>query len=1126
MQKKKQSKFSLLGLTAGGILLVTVLLFFALKDDNLRKAAEDQTSQVTYALVNEDKGAKFENRQYILGRDFVTLINNDLDHNWQTTTRSVAEAGIIDGQFDAVIYIPQNFSERLLDLQSIAPDQAVVDYQVSEGQNELTNQAVQIKVDSILKEFNQRIVQMYFSSIVGNLSEAQRNVNTIVQGDKETHTSLANNIQSPFKELPGNFSSVLDVSSILDADNKRFIAEQKSFVDSVQQLLDTNNEGLNSSSESLEKNKETVDQFTEDVNKKIEESIQQFNDQVELQKKQLAAQWDNDLTNYQAQFDGLNHSLIQQMNNFYQSDSTTKKNTGVLADFYGQAAYFQENQTARMDEIKNEIDQLKQQVESLKELRTRIAETYYADGNKTPDDSTLEDTKQAILNLTDLTSSQNSSNLKDQYLQVLNGKINTINNNELRTWLDLLVSNGKLSDSEANRYKQELSVIEEYAEDYGVSFSTGTNFKYLTTAGEVPHANPVEVEQACIVAINPRTIKSLDLVSVSNVEIKDLGALAATVKSILDNELSQYDYETTVTAGPPNSLSISVASKPGGTTPISDLPKQIGVNISPTIQWTLSDTELKEAFVELEYSWRVNGAEQNKGYYASFADKNQPLVEDLPSIFAQFETLGGSAQQIMTLFADPNQQGDLPGFLALIQDPANIGRPLEELATSESIYNSYDNITDEAKKKLIQDSLVKEYRAGGDKLYKQVDQQIKELRQTIGTEKNAENETNTLYSTLHFMMLPEMLNNEANKLNQWFNSANEQIAATYGSWKEAEKIQTESIINEENPHPESGDTKPIADATASVSDTMKALVETAKNSAESTNKSAAEVEDVGSKIEDITKTTKDVQGNADKVLNNLDKVVADANKKDSTNDIYSKNFDKVLTNTRQGGADNQKVFNFLASPMNTIGEFGENRTISAVPYYLTFIGTIVALFVGYGLSSSLFERKLRDHDFFVTQSRLWKNTPNALRTLIISMIIAIFVSGITAWIVTVNSTLGWFSYTFLVFLISLLLTTALARQFGRVGLFIVGLLFGFYLMMTPLLGMTTTPGSVIHFIFRISPMQNIENGYTALLNGLSIGWGTYLFLIVLTLISLGLNFFVSVSKDTLGEPLGQVIDHE
>lgn len=1124
MEKKRENKLALLGITIGGILLVAVLLFFGLKDDNLRKAAEDQTSQVTYALVNEDKGAKFENRQYILGRDFVTLINNDLDHNWQTTTRSVADAGLSDGQFDAVIYIPQNFSERLLDLQSIEPDQAVVDYQVSKGQNELTNQAVQIKVDSILKEFNQRIVQMYFSSIVGNLSEAQRNVNTIVQGDKETHTTLASEIQNPFKELPENFSSVLDVSSILDADNERFTAEQKSFVDSVNQLLDSNNEGLQGSSDSLETTKETVDEFTEDVNKKIEEAIQQFNDQVELQKEQLAQQWDNDLQNYQGQFDGLNHSLMQQMNDFYQSDANGSKTSGVLADFYSQAAYFKENQKARLAEITDEIDQLEQQVVTLKELRTKIAETYYSDGSKTPESATEEDSKEAILNLTDLSSSQNASKLKEQYLDVLNEKIAMLNNGEVRALLDLLVSNGKVTKPQADQYIQELEIIEKYANDYGVAFSTTPIFNYLT--GDVPHDNPVDIVQSRTFVIDPNVTTTLDLNSGSTVKIKDETVLAAEIKTLLDAKLSSYDYEVTVTAGSSHSITITTALKAGGTPPTTALPDQIGVTVQPTIEWTLSDTELKESFVNLLYNWRVNGVEQVAGHYASFADKANPLINDVPHILAQFEALGGAAQQIMTIFAEPGQQSNVASYLATINDSANLGLRLDEFAASDSIYHSYDNITDDAKKKLIQDAVVKEYKAGGDKLYRQTEDQIAALEQTIGTKENAENEKNTLYSTLHFMMQPELLKNEADKLNQWFAKANEQIAATYGSWKEAEKIEAGSVINEENPHPESGDTKPVAEATASIVNTMKELVETAKQSAETTSKSAAEVEDVGSKIEDLKKTTKEVQGNADKVLNNLDKVVADANKKDSTNDEYSKNFDQVLSNARQGGADNQKVFNFLASPMSTIGEFGENRTISVVPYYLTFIGTIVALFIGYGLSSSLWERQLRKHDFFVTQSRIWKNTPNALRTLAVSMLIALLVSGITTHLVTINSTVGWFSYTFLVFLSCLLFTTALARQFKRAGLFIVGLLFGFYLMMTPLLGMTTNPGSVVRFIFRMSPLQNIENGYTALLNGMSIGWLTYLILIVLVLLGLGLNFLVSAQKDALGEPLGQVIDHE
>lgn len=41
------------------------------------------------------------------------------------------------------------------------------------GQNEVTNQAIQGKVDSIIKLFNSQSVKMYFSSLVINLRNAQ-----------------------------------------------------------------------------------------------------------------------------------------------------------------------------------------------------------------------------------------------------------------------------------------------------------------------------------------------------------------------------------------------------------------------------------------------------------------------------------------------------------------------------------------------------------------------------------------------------------------------------------------------------------------------------------------------------------------------------------------------------------------------------------------------------------------------------------------------------------------------------------------------------------------------------------------------------------------------------------------
>ena len=162
---------------AASLFLLLFFLYLGFKDENVTISTTDLTGKMQYALVNEDKGAVFEGKNYSLGSDFVTLINKDSKNRWETTTRNIATAGIESGQFDAQIIIPQDFSEKLLSLQSINPEKALIEYQVRDGQNEITNQMIQDNVNMILTDFNQRIIQMYFSSIVGNLFEAQQNVN-------------------------------------------------------------------------------------------------------------------------------------------------------------------------------------------------------------------------------------------------------------------------------------------------------------------------------------------------------------------------------------------------------------------------------------------------------------------------------------------------------------------------------------------------------------------------------------------------------------------------------------------------------------------------------------------------------------------------------------------------------------------------------------------------------------------------------------------------------------------------------------------------------------------------------------------------------------------------------------
>ena len=52
------------------------------------------------------------------------------------------------------------------------------------------------------------------SSIVGNLTEAQQNVNRIVNDQQIQQTSIENKVFTPFSEIPDNYLTVLNTASI------------------------------------------------------------------------------------------------------------------------------------------------------------------------------------------------------------------------------------------------------------------------------------------------------------------------------------------------------------------------------------------------------------------------------------------------------------------------------------------------------------------------------------------------------------------------------------------------------------------------------------------------------------------------------------------------------------------------------------------------------------------------------------------------------------------------------------------------------------------------------------------------------------------------------------------------
>ncbi|MED1559876.1 type VII secretion protein EsaA [Bacillus paramycoides] len=575
MIKKYQSYFPLLIIILGGLFLILTFTYFGFKDDNVYRSTNQKVSKVQYVLVNEDKGAVFEGRKYELGADFVTLINQDSKNSWQTVSRNIANAGIENGQFDAEIIIPQDFSERLLSLQSIAPEKATINYRVRKGQNEISNQAVQTQVNDILKDFNQRVVQMYFSSIVGNLSEAQLNVNKIVGAETDAKKYLMTNIQDPFKELSGGFNNLSNVSSILDEDNKGFLSEQQAFVSSVKTLMDDNNKSLEAGSTSTKEAKKSVNENIDKTNQKLKDSLKQFEDQFnlqktqfedqfKLQKTQLENQRQSDLSGYKAKYDGLNQSMFKQLGNFYTSAAGEVNSSGVYTEFLLNAKLFQETQTARIGELNDEIKQLQSQVETLTDLRKKIAQTYFGSAEKNPDTASEEDIKQAIVKLM-ADSKENKVNLDNRYRQMIEESLPQIPADTLENLLQKLIAENIITDSQSKKFQDELTIVRRYAKNFEKEIGKEGNFSYLEGNSEHNSIIPINGREVTI-SIDPtkdnRISLKTDHTEQGSLGIRNLTDLLPVLKTELDQKLKSYGYISEWSEVSNHEFSISLKKNP------------------------------------------------------------------------------------------------------------------------------------------------------------------------------------------------------------------------------------------------------------------------------------------------------------------------------------------------------------------------------------------------------------------------------------------------------------------------------------------------------------------------------------------------------------------------------------
>lgn len=1096
------------------IVMAGSLIYIAFKDPSVTQVVGKETSEARYVLVNEDDGWEFENKNYQLGRDFVTFISQDEQNKWATSNRSQAKAGIESGEYDAMIVIPKNFSQTVLSLQSIDPQKANIEYRIRNGQNQVTQQVIEKNINSILYNFNTRIVQMYFSSIVASLSDAQQNVTGMVEIESQHSNYLKSKIQTPFQTLPQSISSASALANSLQSSSTAVESEQKGFVSSVTSLVNGNAEEVGGIADSIQ----PEDKGANSNSNKDNYQLNGLDNYYSKMTKQFATLGGRELSELDQDKAKDSSPKIQGPLLPQDPENERTPNASIYERFLESSKQYEKAQAVARTSVEANIKKLEGQITDLQNLQQVIASKYYGDSKLTPDTASIDNVKEAIAALMN---PDKGSKLDKDYLAKLNAEVSATPASSLSSLIDALVSKNVINEDQANLYKTELTLVNRYSTDFGVGTGTTTSYNFMNR-GEATQSDVFQTTATFNIATSGDTIS----LGGEGVTISNGGAVASQIQASLNQQLAPFGKEAVV-SGSSNGFAISIHNTAVVNTAVEDkptnqgsdkqtedtqdkdsnhddkvqnqevkepvVPSSLPVTVTVGLSWSPQQTE-KRSYQEVDYQWANSNGSVASGKLAVFDAKNDTLVQDLPVILNNFSSLDKAAQQITTIFSDPSDS-----IVTFAQRVQNSNVSLGDLASPNSIYYRYNNIDKKDLAKSVSDEFAEAYKKDGDYLYSELNKRISDISTVLGSPDSTEDSEKelSLYGLLKSIPDKNEYYDLVLELGKWYDTAKETLDDFY-------KSDTASRAEQETAN---------TSKLEGIATQLRNIQKSAKDISKQTEATADGLPKMDDLVKSFTTDANQLEQEVNGVLENVNKYASNTDSSLSDNQKYAEAFNKVLANTKNGGGDNAKVFNFLSSPIEVSAIRGSTAKVSIIPYYMTIVSALLTISISFFTIYLMRPRSISEGDKLQTPSRIWYNLPNTAKIASIAVVSSLAFALITSSMLHSVSKLVWVLYTFLLLFILINLFVFLLRKFERtITLYCFTFLLGIYLLLMPIIGSSTKPGTFVSLLYRFSPFQNIENGYVALMNGIGIGFFTIFILFLSAVAVILLNLFIKPNK--------------
>ncbi|WP_192797161.1 type VII secretion protein EsaA [Bacillus cereus] len=307
---------------------------------------------------------------------------------------------------------------------------------------------------------------------------------------------------------------------------------------------------------------------------------------------------------------------------------------------------------------------------------------------------------------------------------------------------------------------------------------------------------------------------------------------------------------------------------------------------------------------------------------------------------------------------------------------------------------------------------------------------------------------------------------------------------------------------------------------------IKSLMMQSQSLVESSKHSLATSDDVYKTFDQINGQAKEIQDSGTTIVSKADLLLNDFTKKMEDDKSFSKNFTKILANSRIGDRQNEMLYDFLASPVQKQNDGVIVAGNAFTPYLIVLTCFIVALFTAYAIANQEKKRMQSDH-FEEKFSLIDMNVPTTVVAFGISIVEGISIGIISGRLLKFgqDQSLLWIAFITFIMMAFVLVSTYLLRQIKMVGMFILLVFLSMYLFLTEAVGSKVDQMSSVGKIRQFSPLQYIESFLNDFISGKDTGKVIFVVLFVIAIIGLVSNLFVWHKKWEEKEVNDQTMEH-